>query len=62
MERKSTDDKIGLCKDCSFHTIIKNTRGSIFHLCEKNKEDKAFPKYPRLPVLQCDGFLASTKK
>jgi hypothetical protein len=36
--------------------LIRNTRGSSFSLCELAKTDPRFPKYPRLPVLQCAGF------
>jgi hypothetical protein len=36
--------------------VIRNTRGSSFSLCERSKDDPAFPKYPRLPVLECRGY------
>lgn len=35
---------------------ISSDRGSTFYLCEKSLTDPSFPKYPRLPVLQCAGF------
>jgi hypothetical protein len=35
---------------------VKNTRGSRFSLCERSKTDPAFPRYPRLPVLECRGY------
>jgi hypothetical protein len=25
-------------------------------MCERSKTDPAYPKYPRLPVLECAGF------
>jgi hypothetical protein len=37
--------------------VIRNTRGSEFSLCELSKTDPAFPRYPRLPVRACDGFV-----
>jgi hypothetical protein len=36
--------------------VIKNTRGSSFSMCERSKTDEAFPKYPRVPVVECPGF------
>jgi hypothetical protein len=46
----------GLCSHCRFMRTIHNDRGSSFLLCERSVTDKSFPKYPRLPVLQCAGF------
>lgn len=56
--------EIGLCKECVHHSLVKNARENEFHLCEKSKTDSSFPKYPRLPVLECKGFLSTniTKK
>jgi hypothetical protein len=34
---------------------VRNTRGSIFILCARSRADEAFPRYPRLPVLECEG-------
>lgn len=36
---------------------IRNDRGSVFLLCLLSKTDPRFPKYPRLPVLRCEGYL-----
>ena len=33
-----------------------NRLGSRFHLCELSRGDIRFPKYPRLPVLACEGY------
>jgi len=47
---------------------MESDRGSTFFLCQRSASDARFPKYPRLPVLQCVGFDpvrptdASTKK
>jgi hypothetical protein len=35
---------------------IESDRGSVFYLCERSAIDASFPKYPRLPVLQCRGY------
>jgi hypothetical protein len=54
--------KAGLCDSCVHQKLIKNTRGSTFNLCELSKTDKRFPKYPRLPVLQCSGYVSDSTR
>jgi hypothetical protein len=49
-------EKVGLCKNCCQARVINNNRGSVFYLCKLAEEDPKFPKYPRLPVLACDGY------
>lgn len=44
----------GLCATCA-HMRIVTTPRSRFVLCEKSREDERFVRYPRLPVLSCDG-------
>jgi hypothetical protein len=51
----------GLCETCIFCRTIRSDRGSIFYLCEKSFTDPAFPKYPRLPVLECEGYQARSE-
>lgn len=46
----------GLCDRCRHQRLVPNTRGSVFSLCERSREDPDFPRYPRLPVLRCEGF------
>ena len=36
--------------------VVQSARGSKFYLCERSATDPTFPKYPRLPVLQCRGY------
>ena len=48
--------RAGLCDGCRHQKVIRNTRGSVFSMCERSKLDAAFPKYPPLPVLECRGF------
>jgi len=38
---------------------IHSDRGSTFYMCQLSATDPRFPKYPRLPVLQCLGYQAS---
>jgi hypothetical protein len=49
----------GLCEDCQYSKIIRSDRGSGFYQCLRSFNDPAFPKYPRLPVLQCSGYAKS---
>lgn len=49
---------IGLCEACIFHSLVVSSKGTEFHLCEKSKTNPSFPRYPRLPVKECEGFQA----
>jgi hypothetical protein len=47
----------GLCDRCRHQQIVRNTRGSVFSLCRRSRDEPdRFPRYPRLPVLSCPGF------
>jgi hypothetical protein len=46
----------GLCGSCAHARVIRSDRGSIFYLCRLSAQDTSFPKYPRLPVLECSGY------
>jgi hypothetical protein len=35
---------------------IESSQGSVFYLCELSFTHPRFTKYPRLPVISCDGF------
>jgi hypothetical protein len=49
----------GLCDSCRHQRIVETRRGSRFSFCERSKtEPERFPKYPRLPVRECDGYEA----
>jgi hypothetical protein len=47
---------VGLCDSCRHQQLVPNRRGSVFSLCRLSKVDPRFPKYPRLPVLECSGY------
>lgn len=47
---------IGLCESCAYMKEMRNDRGSVFLMCRLSKADSRYPKYPRLPVLSCDGY------
>ena len=46
----------GLCDSCRYQRLVRSGRGSVFTMCLKSREDKAFPKYPRVPVSACSGY------
>ncbi len=47
----------GLCADCVHARRVESERGSVFVMCQLSATDANFPKYPRLPVLSCAGYL-----
>ena len=47
----------GLCETCVNVRIVESGKGSRFYLCRLSSVNPAFPKYPRLPVLQCRGYV-----
>ena len=49
----------GLCNLCAHQQVVRSGRGSVFSLCQLSKTDDRFPKYPRVPVTDCDGFRPS---
>jgi hypothetical protein len=53
---KAERSRVGLCMDCKHMRPIRSDRGSTFFLCERSATQPDFPKYPRLPVLQCSGY------
>jgi hypothetical protein len=53
----------GLCDSCVHQRVVKNTRGSVFSLCQRSKnEPERFPRYPRTPVLRCPGYEPSSAR
>jgi hypothetical protein len=47
----------GLCSSCRHQQIVRTTRGSVFSLCRRSREEPdRFARYPRLPVLACPGY------
>jgi hypothetical protein len=37
--------------------MVETRKGSRFYLCQLSETDPRFPKYPRIPVLRCAGFV-----
>ncbi len=55
----STDVPAGLCESCKHATRVPSSKGSIFVRCDLSLSDARFPRYPRLPKVQCSGFVAN---
>ena len=49
--------RVGLCFHCKHAKVIDSDRGSRFYLCQVSATDPRFPKYPRLPVVLCSGYV-----
>jgi hypothetical protein len=47
---------VGLCATCAHTKVITSSRGSTFYLCRMSETDPSFPRYPRLPVVSCEGY------
>ena len=45
----------GLCASCRHAHRIDTTRGATFWRCRRSETDPSYPRYPRLPVLACQG-------
>jgi len=45
----------GLCDSCAHQQLVPNSRGSVFSLCLRSREDKRYPRYPAVPVAACAG-------
>jgi hypothetical protein len=52
----------GLCDSCRYQRLVRNTRGSEFSLCERSRTNPDYPRYPRLPVVSCEGYVRRGKK
>jgi hypothetical protein len=50
--------RAGLCDDCLHASVVRSDRGATFYSCELSATDPRFPKYPRLPVVECLGYEA----
>lgn len=58
----SPGSRLGLCATCSHARHIVSGRGSEFLLCQRSASEPTYPKYPRLPVVECAGFEPAAPK
>ena len=58
----SAFDFVGLCSGCAYGQCVGHPRkGKAYWRCDKSVQDTRFPKYPRLPIIECLGFEAANK-
>lgn len=50
--------RAGLCEGCAHVQVVVSGRGSKFWRCLEHDRDPAWPKYPPLPVLRCERYVA----
>ena len=53
-----TDAAVGLCSGCRHARVQDSAKGSRFWRCGLSETDHRFPRYPPLPVRECEGFRA----
>ena len=53
---KGVGPSAGLCATCVHVRRVESAKGSVFVLCSLAATDSRLAKYPRLPVLSCNGF------
>jgi hypothetical protein len=46
----------GLCASCQHAKLNATNRGTAYLRCTRAAWDSRLPRYPRLPVLECDGY------
>jgi hypothetical protein len=68
--RAEGPDRVGLCRTCRHGHRVPSSRGAEFWMCRRSEIEPAdgpgagdalqtarlFPKYPRLPVVECPGY------
>ena len=58
MEREGERARVGLCAACRHRRPVESAKGSTFLLCRRSETDPGYPRYPRLPVVECPGYEA----
>ena len=48
---------VRLCLDCEYAKHVEAKEDTVYFLCQRFLTDPMFPKYPRLPVLRCSGYV-----
>lgn len=47
--------EVGLCRTCA-HAREVPTAQAVYWLCRLAETDPRFERYPRLPVIACEGY------
>ena len=56
MQEADAQARVGLCFGCRYARAITARANNCYWRCERSAVDTRFPKYPRLPLLACDGY------
>jgi hypothetical protein len=56
-EAEPSPERIGLCLTCRHARKVPAPR-ALYWLCGLSATDPRFERYPRLPVVRCDGYEA----
>ena len=56
MREAEREGRVGLCPDCRHVRVVRSRMNQDYYRCERSTADARYPKYPRLPVLRCDGY------
>lgn len=51
-----------LCETCAHNREIVTPKGSRFLLCRRSITEVGYPRYPRQPVVRCDGHVANDEE
>ena len=46
----------GLCGTCAHSRVLHSDRGVRFYRCALSDTDPRYARYPRLPVVHCEGY------
>ena len=57
-----TEPNAGLCASCLHARPIESSKGATFIRCELSFTDPRFARYPRLPVVRCEGYLSRDER
>ena len=55
-QRAGERSRVGLCAQCRHGQAVHSAKGSTFWRCGAHDFDPSWPKYPRLPVLECGRY------
>lgn len=58
MAMPADSTQTGLCATCRHLKRVDSCRGPVYFQCLLSLKDKAYARYPRLPVVNCAGFSA----
>ncbi|MCY4509637.1 MAG: hypothetical protein OXG35_22135 [Acidobacteria bacterium] len=49
-------NRVGLCLHCRHARAVRSRTDQDYYRCGRSDDDGRYSKYPRLPMLSCDGY------